>query len=61
MNFERGNIMSTKDEKHATQEFEIRNILTGYCGQTLTPNKVDELAEDVKNAMREGPCSWAFD
>lgn len=57
--------MVTKDDcadiKRATQEFAIRNILIGYCGQTLTPDKVDELAEEIKESMREGGCSWAFD
>lgn len=50
-----------KTDKQATQEFEIRNILIMHCGQKLTPDKVDEISQEIENAMRNGPCSWAFD
>ena len=44
----------------ATREFEIRNILTGHCGEWLTPDKVDEIVAEIAKAMQSGPCAGAF-
>ncbi len=43
-----------------TRNFEVRHILVGYCGQLLTPDKVDEIAREIFDSMREGPVAWAF-
>lgn len=48
------------DDKKATQIFEIRNILTNYCGQLLSPDKIDEIMNIVIKEITEGHCSWAF-
>jgi hypothetical protein len=47
-------------DREATQEFEVRNILTGHCGQRLTPEAVDRICTELTQAMRGGPCAWAF-
>ena len=53
--------MTENADKQATQEFEIANVLIQFTGQTLTPDKVDEIASAMRHAMRDGPCAWAFD
>jgi hypothetical protein len=35
----------------AQREFEIRNILTGHCGEWLTPDKVDEIVAEIAKAI----------
>ncbi len=47
-------------EREATQQFEIRSILTSHCGQQLSPTIVDKIVEEAHQAMENGPCSWAF-
>jgi hypothetical protein len=43
-----------------TQRFAIFDVLTGHCGQMLTPDNVDKIMAEILHEMREGPCSWAF-
>ncbi len=38
----------------------IFNVLVGRCGQTLTPDNVDSLLEEIVSEMEKGGCSWAF-
>lgn len=47
-------------DRDATQEFEIRNILANHCGERLSPDKVEQIVREIVDAMRTGPCSWAF-
>ena len=44
----------------ATRIFEVRNVLTGHCGERLTPDKVDEIVREIEAAMETGGCAWAF-
>ena len=48
-------------DAEATREFQIFNILVTYCGQTLTPNKVDEIREAMNRGMKDPSVSWCFD
>lgn len=48
------------DTKTATQLFEIQNILIGHCGKSLTPDVIDQISVEIKTAITNGPCSWAF-
>lgn len=52
--------MPSLADRLATQEFEIRSVLIGHCGEVLTPNAVDKIAAELVKATREGPCAWAF-
>jgi hypothetical protein len=47
-------------DREATQLFQLRSILIGHCGEILTPNKVDAIFLEIKDAITQGPCSWAF-
>ena len=49
-----------EENREATQEFVVRNILIGNCGCVLTPEKINLLAKELIDAMTEGPTSWAF-
>jgi hypothetical protein len=44
----------------STQMFLIRDVLTKYCGQTLLPNKLDEIVEVFRKEITKGTCHWAF-
>jgi hypothetical protein len=37
----------------ATRLLEVRNILTGHCGELLTPDKVDGIVREIAKAMNE--------
>lgn len=47
-------------DRAATQEFSVRNALTTYCGQTLTPDLIDRIVSELAQEMRSGPTAWAF-
>jgi len=49
-----------KEIKTETQLFELGNILIGHCNETLTPVMIDRLLAEIRLAVTEGPCSWAF-
>lgn len=51
---------ASENDRKATQEFEVRNIITTHCGQRLTPDLVDAITNELLFAMRCGACSWAF-
>ena len=51
----------TQEDYHETQRFTIWSILVSHCGQILSPDKVDEISSEIKNAMRDSSTSWAFD
>lgn len=53
-------IKRSMDEAQATRNFAIRNILTGHCGEQLTPDNVDRIVAEIENAMGHGSCAWAF-
>lgn len=48
------------DDRGATQRFAVLSILVNHCGQVLTADNVEAIAEEIEAAMRAGPCSWAF-
>lgn len=48
------------DDAKATREHCIFTVLVGYTGQTLTPDVVDKLRDEIVNEMESGPMSWAF-
>lgn len=57
--------MKEKEQKRTedrieTQRFAVHNILVSHCDQMLTPDKVDEITEELTREMTVGPCSWAF-
>lgn len=43
-----------------TRLFELRNILVGHAGCSLTRDKIDEIVREIRAAMSTGPCAWAF-
>jgi hypothetical protein len=47
-------------DAETTRVFEIRNVLTEHCGSTLTPEKIDTIVRQIAQAMKDGPCAWAF-
>jgi len=51
---------SNSDDKRATQEHLIDSVLISYCGETLTPDKVEQIAKEIKGEMKAGAVSWAF-
>lgn len=51
--------MEEKDIKE-TQIFAIRNIITVYCGQILSPNRIEEIVRKIEEEINKGACSWAF-
>jgi len=52
--------LKEKEMKTETQLFELGNILIGHCNETLTPVMIDRLLTEIRLAVTEGPCSWAF-
>lgn len=50
----------TPENAAATRKFEVRNIMIGHCGQSLTPDNVDSIAAEMLAAIETGPCAWAF-
>lgn len=51
---------ATYEDRLATQEFEIRSVLINHCGESLTPDNIDKIAAELVDAIRNGPCAWAF-
>ena len=52
--------MSKSNDKRATQEHLISDVLISHCGETLTPDKVEQIAKEIKGEMKAGAVSWAF-
>ncbi len=50
-----------KEERYATQEFVIRDVIMKYTDLQLTPINVMKLVAEITREMRHGNCSWAFD
>jgi hypothetical protein len=50
----------TTGTREETQHFAVRTVITGHCGELLTPAKVDQILTELEAEMRAGPCSWAF-
>ena len=48
------------EDREATQRFTIRHSLIQNCGQTLTPDNVDRIVDEIIDEMQNGACSWAF-
>jgi hypothetical protein len=46
--------------RQTNQAFAIRAVVTGHCGETLTPTKVDQIVTELEAEMFYGPLSWAF-
>lgn len=44
----------------ATREFAVRDILIAHCGETLSPDKVDQIASEIVEAMENSSTAWAF-
>lgn len=47
-------------DREATQKFAVEGVLIRYCGQNLTPNKIDEIVNAIGAVMDKGSTSWAF-
>ena len=47
-------------DREGTQRFELMNILINHTGETLMPDIITKITEEMKTAMTTGPCSWAF-
>lgn len=45
-------------DAEATRNFTIRNIITGHCGECLTPDRVDEIVNEIVAAMRADPRAF---
>jgi hypothetical protein len=44
----------------ATRAFFIRRVLTGHCGELLTPDRVEAIVAQIVAGMETGGCAWAF-
>ena len=52
--------ISAPSDAEEAQRFAIFDVLTGHCGEMLSPNKVDVIMAEILHEMREGPCAWSF-
>lgn len=52
--------IKTPENAATTRRFEVRHIMVGHCGERLTPDNVDKIAEEILAAIETGACSWAF-
>lgn len=44
----------------ATQQFVLLNVMAHHCGETLTPDKVESIVNELWHEMTVGACLWAF-
>jgi hypothetical protein len=56
----RNRFIFRSDDAKATREFELRNILIGYCGTNLTAGHVDRMVKELIETIESGPGAWAF-
>lgn len=54
--------MSDLEQKNAkaTRESTVLGILARHCGESLTPNKIEMIVEELCREMNDSPVSWAF-
>jgi hypothetical protein len=50
----------SEETRNETQQFAISAVLVDHCGYHLSPDRVEEIMGEIVNAMRKGPCAWAF-
>lgn len=53
--------MDVQENRAPTQEFVIRNVLVGYCGQSLSAKSIDILVAEIVKEITSGPSAWAFE
>jgi hypothetical protein len=46
--------------REQNQALAVRVVITGHCGELLTPTKVDQIVTELEAEMFQGPMSWAF-
>lgn len=46
--------------REATQEFAIRNVLVGRCGEKLTPDTIERIVREIMQEVTKGSTNWAF-
>lgn len=52
--------MTTDNDRLETQRFVIFDALMQHCGETLTPDNLEIIRDDILKEMSEGSCAWAF-
>ncbi|MCP4783312.1 MAG: hypothetical protein GY878_07155 [Fuerstiella sp.] len=50
----------TLEDAAATRKTAIMSDLIGHCGETLTPEKIDEIVAKILVTASEGATAWAF-
>ena len=50
----------TNEDRLATQRFTLLNTLTLVCGQVMTPDRLNQLVDDLTAEIQTGSTSWAF-
>ena len=50
-------IQYSASDEQATQRFHVLNHLCGYCDQTLTPDLIDELTQNIVTDLQLTPFS----
>ena len=48
------------NNRKSTQIFVLRNLLTNHCGQTLSPDQIDCIMDEIKTELENGSCAWTF-
>lgn len=43
-----------------TRRFAIHSTLVNHCGAALTPDRIDQITNELIIEMTEGGCAWAF-
>jgi hypothetical protein len=46
--------------REQNQALAVRVVVTGHCGELLTPTKIDQIVTELEAEMFHGPMSWAF-
>ena len=49
-----------EEDRLCTQMFMMGDILIRHCGETLTPEKIDQMMLEMQQEVTGGVCSWAF-
>ena len=48
------------NDRQATQQFAMLNVLIGHCDEKLTSAKIEAICAELVTEMTNGPCAWAF-
>ena len=46
--------------REQNQALAVRVVITGHCGELLTPTKLNQIVTELEAEMFHGPMSWAF-